>query len=332
MTRQVSRLSVTLSQSTPYKLGEVVKGNVYLIPDEDSHIDSLGYRLKLEYINGKLSMGSKSVLKENIIVNKEVKKDQEYIFPFEFSNNSYATYTRDDVELALKLNAFVHFEKNEDSATSPRLGKTKPKKTWEYDHYIKFIPTKLQYSISTDSVELQMKQFYQNLLMIFIFLFFLYMISAGVEVLHFLQAPVIFLGIVIAVIAILSVLFINVVVGDLRVKFQNLNEEQFRVLIANSRKWKGISVFSVQYKIMEEIEISSGDSTSMKYSTIHASSAHTFNDPGGDIYADFEFPEIGIPSLRIPKFRIYWVLEMVFTAWMGIKYKFEEEFVVESQK
>ena len=326
MSQAVPRLRVTLHQKPPIKLGEPVKGEIHLIPIEDSHVNSLGYKLELQS-RGRLQTGTILLLQENLVSDKAVIKNKKYVFPFEFINYSYPSYKSPRVEAVLRLRAFVQFNSPKDKKLSLKWTRSKSDKTWEYDYYIDFTPIRQKFRIKTNDITtLKPKSLYKLSFSIFFFSIVLFFIST-IEDIRGAQTIIIALGSTAFIISLLSIIFVHFRIDELKVSYLNLDDNRFKVGIANNKKWKGVNKLSISYRIMEETIDNLGSMKSKVLTRLYTSESQTIENPKNDISAIFEFPDMERASLAVGDFRIFWVLEMTLTTTIGFKFKFEEEFV-----
>ncbi len=333
MLKQVSRLRVVFEKKGPFKLGELVKGKIILIPEKDVNLKSLGYKINLE-IRGLIEFEDYHLSKKNIVEDQTLYKDKEYIYHFEFIYNKYETYKGLNIEILVKVVAFANFLPLIPSESF--LDKINVFKSdinnWEDKKYLNFISNAYQYKIITKELELKPHSFsrpYFYSVWIFMMLGFVTSFLGLWDTYKYYLLIAFALGLIL----ILSYyLLTKSIAGKINIQFEEIQDGKFKVKATSSNKWKQVSMISMNYRIIEEVTDNRGTTPYKVKLFKFNSKPQIFKRPNNLVESLFSFPIDEPQTIKFQDVRIYWFLEMEFTSIFGIKFTHGNEFITKKVK
>lgn len=312
-----------------FLLGETIDKEIKIIPHQDLNIDYLGYQLILE-ARGKISTTQKVLFTKYLLKASQLTKGKEYTFNIKFTNNETETFSGRNLSLIARLEFFVRtpdkIESEESNLLSKLVNTFKDNSEFIKTIYLRFKSKSALYQVDSPPSKLYTTTSNSLILFAFFGCFFLFILglNKGWPTLYGVAIGLMVLAVI------FGYLFPFLLVGNIRIRYSNEGNHQFRLCLGNDRKWRAIQELKIRYAVREEVLDTRGTTTSKIIEQLFWSSESVKKNPLNEECFLFDFPKKkNMPcTVAVGDSRIYWVVILKVRLFLGFSYTYEDEFIV----
>lgn len=336
--KQLCDLEIHLEggNSLPRDLGEVIKGELVVMPKVDIPASLVGYDLIGE-VRGQIANKTTGIINKTSAWNTMLKAGEIYRYPIEFKNVKYQSYTGINANISIKLEAYVKVDRMKARAMKGAIKEFygtfefKEKKI-KQELLLSFTTLNHEYVVETEELKLQIKSYLSTIIAFVFFGIFLVFLTKKLLIITILLVSI--LSALVFIYYLIGVLTI----GKIKAKLEGTDAKSFRYKFENTRNWVGVKKLSAKYEIHEKVVDNRGTSSNTLDSIRFHSKKTIFEKPIENAVVPFEFPEDfpGTCSIsdaeQLNEVSIYWLLKLEIEIFWKLGFTFKEEIIVNKKR